>query len=216
MSVPIADLPKRIISEIYSRTADTLYEPIVVRGTFRLAANDLESLIARQGKAAVSAAGGGPILDLPVGTAHFTLPFARDHEGLVVGVDIAHGMAAAAERHAEEQAVGNLRAVQADAHALPFATGSFRAIMCSNGLQVMPGLERTLMELHRVLARGGSMFVSVVNFPLGSILPGVASEHLPTMFKSRASMSSAIERVGFAIQGVATSRLATLLEATKA
>jgi hypothetical protein len=67
-----------------------------------------------------------------------------------------------------------------------------------------------------VLASGGSFFVSIVSFPLGRFLPDGASDHLPTMFKSRASMIFAIRRAGFAIRDVTTSRLATLIEATKA
>ena len=47
------DLPKRIISEIYSRTAQNFYEPIVVQGTFRLFARDLEKLVSEQGRVAI-------------------------------------------------------------------------------------------------------------------------------------------------------------------
>jgi ubiquinone/menaquinone biosynthesis C-methylase UbiE len=209
------DLPKRIISEIYSRTAGSLYEPIVVRGTFRMFSSDLEKLVLEQGRRAIAAAGGGPILDLPVGTGHFTTKFASEHDGLIVGADIAHGMVVKTTRTAAEAGQRNLVAVRADAHALPFATGSFAAAMCSNGLQVMPGLKPTLAELHRVIKQGGSLQVSIVNVPLGAALPEGASHHLPTMFKSRASMIDAIRGAGFTIADVATSRLATLVEAQK-
>jgi ubiquinone/menaquinone biosynthesis C-methylase UbiE len=211
----ITNLPKRIISEIYSRTAATLYEPIVVRGTFRMFASDLEELVGGQGTRAVEAAGDGPILDMPVGTAHFTLPFAKQHKGIVIGADIAHGMTVKTMARAREERIDNIRVVQADAHALPFKTGSFPAIMCSNGLQVIPGLRETLTELHRVLARGGLMQVSIVNVPLGRVLPDAASDHLPTMFKSREAMVDAMRRAGLTIENLATSRLATLIEARK-
>lgn len=209
------DLPKRVIAEIYSRTAHTLYEPIVVRGTFRMFASDLEALVVRQGRAAVEAARGGPILDLPVGTAHFTSRFAREHPGLIVGVDIAHGMVVATKERAESKRLSNLVATRADAHSLPFATGSFAAVMCTNGLQVMPGLERTLDELHRVLADGGVLQVSVVNLPIGSLLPDAASGHLPTFFKSRDALISALGNAHFNVENVETSRLATLIQARR-
>lgn len=209
------DLPKRIIAEIYSRAADTLYEPIVVRGTFRMFASDLEELVLRQGRAAVRAAKGGPILDLPVGTAHFTSRFAEGHPGLIVGVDIAHGMVVATKDRAETEGLKNLVATRADAHSLPFATASFAAVMCTNGLQVMPGLERTLDELHRVLAIGGLLQVSVVNLPVGGLLPGGAEVHLPTFFKSRDALITALRDANFTVENVETSRLATLIQATK-
>ena len=209
------DLPKKIISEIYSRTANSLYEPIVVRGTFRLASHDLEHFVTEQGRNAVAAAGGGPILDMPIGTAHFTTKFAQAHSGLIVGTDIAHGMLLKTMQRAREEGLDNIATVRGDAHALPFATGSFPAIMCSNGLQVIPGLELTLAELHRVLKPGGLMQVSIVNLPVGALLPDQASSHLPTLFKSRAAMIAAVQQAGFSIAAVSNERLATLIEARK-
>lgn len=208
-------LAKRIVSEIYSRTAGSLYEPIVVRGTFRIFAEDLERLVAEQGQNAVETADGGPILDMPIGTGHFTTKFAHYHSGLVVGTDIAHGMLVKTMQAAARERASNIVGVRGDAHALPFATGAFPAIMCSNGLQVIPGLERTLQELHRVLQPEGLMQVSIVNFPLGTVLPDVASEHLPTLLKSRAAMIFAIKQAGFSITNVSSARWATLVEARK-
>src|SRR5688572_24758264 len=102
------NLGKRIIAGIYSRTADKIYEPIVVQGTFRMFAHDLEGLVTEQGRRAVEEAGGGPILDLPVGTAHFTSRFAREHEGLIVGADIAHGMVVKTTSRARQDGLDNL------------------------------------------------------------------------------------------------------------
>ena len=208
-------LPKRIISEIYSRTANSVYEPIVVQGTFKYFAGDLERLISEQGRNAIEAAAGGPILDMPIGTGHFTRKFASEHEGLVVGTDIAHGMLVKTMKVARRDRLDNIVAVRGDAHALPFKSDAFPAIMCSNGLQVIPGLELTLAELHRVLKPGGLMLVSIVNLPIGTVMPADASAHLPTMFKSRSAMVSAVQAAGFTIANVATARLATLVEARK-
>lgn len=209
------DLPKRIISEVYSQAADTLYEPIVVRGSFRLFARDLEKLVEEQGRRAIEAAGTGPILDMPIGTGHFTTLFARQHKGLIVGADIAHGMVVATKSRAERDGLDNIVAVRADVHALPFPEGTFSAIMCSNGLQVIPNLHLTLAELHRVLAPRGLLYVSIVNLPLGKLLPDAAEEHLPTMFKSREAMLDAIKNAGFYIAEAFPSRFATLVEARK-
>lgn len=210
-----SNLPQRIISEIYSRTARSLYEPIVVQGTFRMFVRDLEKLVSAQGRTAIESAAGEPILDMPIGTGHFTMKFAAQHPGIVVGVDIAHGMVVKTMEAVAKAGLTNIVAVRGDAHALPFRTDGFGAIMCSNGLQVIPGLAQTLAELHRVLRPDGSLQVSIVNVPVGTLLPASASNHLPTMFKSRAAMISAIERAGFSIVDLYTERLATLVDARK-
>ena len=66
-----------------------VYEPLVVNGAFKVFGGNLHERVAKQGRAAVAAARGRPILDLPVGTATFTIPIAREHSGVVVGADIA-------------------------------------------------------------------------------------------------------------------------------
>lgn len=171
------DRAKRLIGAIYSAAADRLYEPIVVRGAFPLLGGDLNELVLGQGRRAVAVAQGRPILDMPVGTAYFTVEMARLHDGVVVGADIARGMVDHAARAARGRGLDNLLSVQADAHVLPFGDASFGAILCTNGLQVIPGLEPTLAELARVLAPGGTLFASVVHLPLAA--------RAPTMFKSR-------------------------------
>ncbi len=82
---------KKLIANIYSYTADKLYEPIVVKRAFPLFGGDLNDVVLEQGRRAVASAAGRPILDMPVGTAYFTVEMARAHPGLVVGVDIAAG-----------------------------------------------------------------------------------------------------------------------------
>ena len=201
------DRAKRLIGGIYSWAADKIYEPLVVNGAFKVFGGDLHTRIAEQGRAAVAAAKGRPILDLPVGTATFTIPIARDSSGLVVGADIAAGMVQQARRSALAAGVTNLAGVQADAHHLPFDDGTFGAIMCTNGLQVMPGLTETLSELRRVLAVDGPLYVSVVNMPVSSAPGG------PALFMSRAELQRAFERAGFVIADLTTDRLATFLEA---
>ena len=209
------DRAKRVVQRIYDRAADRLYDPIVVQGTFRIFGGDLHALVGGQAARAAEFAGAEPILDMPVGTAYFTVELARRHEGLVVGTDIAWGMVAKATDRAVDEGLTNLHAVQADAHHLPFSDDSFGAVMCTNGLQVIPGLQPTLDELARVLRPKGRLYVSIVNLPLGAALPDSASEHLPTMFRSRRNMISAVEKAGLTITSIEAVRLATLIEAAK-
>ena len=201
------DTAKRLIGGIYSWAADKVYEPLVVNGAFKVFGGDLHERVAEQGRAAVRIAEGRPILDLPVGTATFTIPIAREHGGVVVGVDIAAGMVQQAQRMAGASGVTNLFGVQADAHHLPFRDATFGAIMCTNGLQVMPGLMETLNELRRVLADDGMLYVSVVHLPVSP------APNAPTLFMSRTELQRAFGRAGFAATNRMDQRLATFIQA---
>jgi SAM-dependent methyltransferase len=206
---------KRLIGGIYSVTAKRLYEPIVVRGLFPLFAGDLNDAVLAQGRRAAETAAGHPILDMPVGTAFFTIETARQHPGLVVGADIARGMVAEAKARAGRAGVTNLATVQADAHHLPFENGAFAVILCTNGLQVMPGLGRALGEMARVLGPSGVLYASVVHLPVGALLPSPAAARLPTLLAARRSLAGAFVRAGLHVTSLGQQRLATLVEARK-
>ncbi|CAN5655556.1 hypothetical protein BH20ACT23_BH20ACT23_15110 [soil metagenome] len=206
---------KRGIANLYSWSADRFYEPIVVQRAFPLLGGDLNDLALEQGRRAVASAGVRPLLDMPVGTAFFTVAAAAAHEGLVVGADIAAGMVQRAKRAGAEAGVDNLVAVQADAHRLPFDDNSFGAILCTNGLQVIPGLEESVAELARVLAPGASLYTSVISMPVAAALPASVGRKLPTMLKSRRELVVALTGAGLALRSVRTQRFATLIEALK-
>jgi SAM-dependent methyltransferase len=206
---------RRVIGRAYSLVADNLYEPVVVKGAFRLFGGDLNALVLEQGRHAVRAADGRPILDLPVGTGFFTMAMGQGSTGLVVGADLAWGMVRHSARDARAGGVENLVTVQADAHNLPFRDQTFAAVVCSNGLQVMPGLERNLAELARVLADDGTLFVSVVSVPLSAVLPDSASDHLPVLLRSGRDIAATIGGGVLRITKVSRSRFAWLIEARK-
>ena len=206
---------KKFIGSVYSFAADRFYEPVVVKGGFRLFGGNLNDLAIEQGRRAVEVAEGGPILDMPVGTAYFTAPLARAHPGLVVGSDIAWGMVARSMEVAEEEATTNLRCVQADAHALPFPDDTFPAVMCTNGLQVIPGLEPTIYELARVTKPGGYLFVSVLTLPAPRAVREVRRGKLPTIMLSGSDIAAVIERSGLELLALRSESLATLIEAHK-
>ena len=207
----MSDRTKKLIGGIYSFAADKLYEPLVVHGAFRVFGGPLNDLVVEQGRRAVSGARGGPILDLPVGTGYFTVEMARRHEGVVVGVDIAEGMV----REVSERGFANLVPLQADAHHLPFANDSFKAVVCTNGLQVMPGLVPSLREMERVLAPGGRLYVSVIVAPVGAVFRSDTREHLPTLVRPGKDVVAAVEGTGLHVTRHERARLATLIEATK-
>ena len=200
---------KKIVGSIYSWAAGPIYETIVVNGAFEVFGGRMKELVRRQGLEAAAHAGGRPILDLPVGTGTFTLTVAAASDGVVVGADIAQGMVREAQAAAARAGADNLVALQADAHRLPFADRTFGAVMCTNGLQVMPGLAETLAELHRVLDAGGILYVSIVNLPLSSAPTG------PALTMSRPQLRRALEAAGFEVTSLVRERLATLIEARK-
>ena len=208
----MSDRSKRVIGGIYSYAADKLYEPLVVHGAFRVFGGALNELVLEQGRRAVSAAGSGAILDMPVGTGYFTVEMARRHEGLVVGVDIAEGMV----RETAARGEPNLTAVQGDAHHLPFPDGAFKAVVSTNGLQVMPGLVPSINEMARVLAPGGRLYVSLIVAPVGAVFPRDTREHLPTLVRPAKDVAAVIESTGLHVTRRERVRLATLIEATKA
>jgi len=206
---------KRGIGNLYSWSAERVYEPLVVQRAFPLLGGDLNKLALDQGRRAVERAGSRPILDMPVGTAFFTTAVANAHDELVVGADIAAGMVRRAKRAAVEAGVENLAPVQADAHRLPFSGNSFGAILCTNGLQVIPELERAVGELARVLAPGGSLYTSVITMPVAAALPAGAGRKLPTVLKSRRELVEALTNAGLTLRSVRSQRFATLIEAIK-
>lgn len=206
---------QRIVTSIYSRTAHRLYEPLVVHGSFPLLGADLHDRVAAQGRAAVDVAAGRPILDVPVGTAYFTAAVAAAHPGIVVGVDIAEGMVREAAALARRRSLSNLVCVQANAHALPFDDEAFGALLCTNGLQVIPGLRGAIRELARVLAPGGTLFVSVVGLPLGAVLPESMGARMPTVFAARSKIAEELAGAGLTVTSTSKRRLSTFYEAAK-
>lgn len=210
------DRAKRIVAGIYSVAADRLYEPLVVNGAFRVFGGNLNELAILQGRRAVAVADGAPILDMPVGTAFFTVKVAAAHGGIVVGADIARGMVERARAVAAAAGTDNLVPVQADAHHLPFADGAFGAILCTNGLQVIPGLRPAVAELARVLSPGGTLFVSLLTLPAPLPVRNARRDRLPTMMWAGEDVAEVIADHGLTIASTQKRRLATLIEATRA
>ena len=212
------DPVQRFISGAYSFLADRLYEPLVVHGGFKVFGGDINARAFEQGRKAVDAAKGGPILDMPVGTAYFTTEIARNHGGLVVGVDIAQGMVEQTRRVAHKEGLANLTAVRGDAHRLPFEDGTFAAIISTNGLQVIPQMESAVAELVRVLAPGGTLLVSIITAPFAAGLPASWRDNLPAIVRPGTDVARAIAQASgenMTFSQLSRSRLATLIEWTK-
>ena len=99
---------------------------------------------------------GAEMLDLGCGPGR-DMAWLENRELRVVGADLSWGMLA----QARTRAAGPL--VQADMHALPFATGHFAAVWCMAALLHLPkaAAPRALAEMRRVLRPAGWLFLSI-------------------------------------------------------
>ncbi len=103
---------------------------------------------------------GSLVLDVAAGTGDFVHEL--EHQGLrAVATDLSWGMLAAGH--------GPYARVQADARALPFATGAFDGITCGYALRNFTDLGATLAELARVVRPGGRVAVLEVAEPRGGL-----------------------------------------------
>ena len=100
--------------------------------------------------------------------------------GLVVGADIALAMLDAAK---SRLAGARFRPVVADGQALPFADGTFDAVLCQLGLMFFPDPAQGLHEFRRVLRPHRRAAVCVIaapeRAPMWSVLADILSQYLP-------------------------------------
>ena len=111
----------------------------------------------------------------------------------MVGIDPSQGALDTAASHTEEQGLGqHIHYQQGYAESLPFADGSFSAIVCFDVLEHVHDLTATIEEIARVLAPGGVFVFDTINrtflarailiwygenFPSGGLKPGIHNYH---------------------------------------
>ena len=103
---------------------------------------------------------GGTVLDVGTGTARIPIELCRADAGAVVlGVDLAEHMLSLARRNIEEVGfAGRIRLQRVDAKGLPFADGSFEAVISNTIIHHIPDPVPALAEMARLVAPGGSLF----------------------------------------------------------
>jgi demethylmenaquinone methyltransferase / 2-methoxy-6-polyprenyl-1,4-benzoquinol methylase len=156
---------------------------------------------------------GDRVLDACCGTGDLALAAARAG-GEVTGLDFAGAMVERARRKSDQ-----VRWVQGDVTALPFADGCFDAATVGFGIRNVPDVEKGLAELARVLRPEGRLAVLDLTRPHGVLAPfyrlwfdgliplagklvsgGEAYTYLPASvrrFPGPADLAGAIERAGF-------------------
>jgi SAM-dependent methyltransferase len=145
--------------------------------------------------AAAEVAPGHRVLDISCGPGEASLMAlpAIGASGAVIGADIAPAMVACARQRLNDP---SFLPVTADGQALPFADGSFDALVCQLGLQFFPDPALGLKEFRRVLRHGCCAAVCVnpiaERVPMWGILADVLSRVLPdqrAVFQSSFSLA---------------------------
>jgi ubiquinone/menaquinone biosynthesis C-methylase UbiE len=95
---------------------------------------------------------GDVVLDLACGAGNFTVELAQrvGRTGFVIGLDRSIAMLDRASKRVADYVLDNVLLIRGDAHQLPLATRSLRAINCSGGFHQFPDLPQALREIARV------------------------------------------------------------------
>ena len=100
---------------------------------------------------------GSIVLEVAAGTGVVSLKLA-EKAGHVYALDLSQAMVTEAKKKAEGKNLENIEFLVDDAYELPFESGKFDAVICSNALHNMKDPATPLMEMRRVLKPGGRVF----------------------------------------------------------
>jgi demethylmenaquinone methyltransferase / 2-methoxy-6-polyprenyl-1,4-benzoquinol methylase len=105
---------------------------------------------------AVAPAPPGPVLDLATGTGDLAIEVRRlGRDRFVIGADFSERMLAYARRKLAAAGEGRVALLAADALELPFAAGTFAAVVSAFLLRNLEDLARGVAEMRRVTRPGG-------------------------------------------------------------
>lgn len=111
------------------------------------------------------------ILDIPVGSGRLAIPLATECK-VVVGADISIDMLGTARKHAEEAGVRGIKWAQCSADRIPFADGTFDAVIVARLFQHVPTwmARPVISELSRVVRPGGVLIIQFRSAFFGVLL----------------------------------------------
>jgi ubiquinone/menaquinone biosynthesis C-methylase UbiE len=103
---------------------------------------------------------GDRVLDVACGAGGLVAEVAP-HVERAVGIDLSDGMLEIARSRwlSTDSRPGNLEFLQGPSDALPFADGSFTALVCTTALHHFPAPQRSIDDMARVLAPGGRLVI---------------------------------------------------------
>ncbi|PYG89403.1 methyltransferase family protein [Ruminiclostridium sufflavum DSM 19573] len=98
----------------------------------------------------------GNLLEIPVGTGVLTMPVYRKlKRAEITCLDYSTEMMGTAQRRAEKFGLNNVRFLQGDVGALPFANSHFDTVLSLNGFHAFPDKDAAYHETFRVIKPGG-------------------------------------------------------------
>lgn len=103
----------------------------------------------------------GPILDVGAGTAQIPIEFCRQSvAGEIVAIDLAEHMLAVARDNVRKAGITNrVRLQKVNAREMPFANGSFAAVMSNSIIHHISEPAAVFAEMVRVAGPGATLFV---------------------------------------------------------
>jgi ubiquinone/menaquinone biosynthesis C-methylase UbiE len=152
---------------------------------------------------------GDHVLDLAAGTGDQSLLAARrvGSEGMVLATDLSPVMLNVAAKQAQQEGLTTLMTRVMDAEQLDLDERSFDAVICRNGLMLLPHLPAALRGIRRVLKPGGKLAALVWSrnpfhqLPLAILTRyvGKASANLPNplALSDPAVFEQALREAGF-------------------
>jgi arsenite methyltransferase len=104
---------------------------------------------------------GTRLLEIGCGPGYYACKLSEELPTLeTTGVDLSEALIERAKSRAASRQLSNCSFQHADAHALPYATGSIDAIVVSRLFLIVPDKEGIVREIHRVLRAGGRCFIA--------------------------------------------------------
>lgn len=107
---------------------------------------------------------GARVLDVATGAGHTALALA-EHTAMTVAADLTRAMLLEARTLAAARGVRELRLLECDAHALPFAEKSFDVVACRRAAHHFAQIDVALAEFRRVLCDGGRLIIDDRSVP---------------------------------------------------
>ncbi len=156
--------------------------------------------------------GRNPVLDVGTGTAQIPVELCRQSPSVqVVGIDLAAHMLALAEENIRQAGLTDrLRVERCDAKQMPFADGSFAAVISNSIIHHIPEPGRVLAEMIRVLRPGGCLFVRDLLRPTDAsnlerivrAYAGNANAHQRKMFAESLHAALTLEEIRSLVAGL--------------
>jgi ubiquinone/menaquinone biosynthesis C-methylase UbiE len=104
---------------------------------------------------------GTRLLELGCGPGFYACRMSEEYPDLhTTGIDLSEALIDRARSRAANRRLSNCSFEHADAHALPYPTGSIEAVVVSRLFLIVPDKEGIIREIYRVLRPGGRCFIA--------------------------------------------------------